>query len=307
MKNSFDDIIAKVSECKMKKVAVSVAQDEAVLEAVREAKNKGIADAILVGDEKKIREIAAGMKISVDDFEIINEEDPVEASLAAVKLAHDGKADMYMKGIIDTKTFLRSVLNKEVGLRTGKALSHVCVFEVPGVDQLLFLADVAFMTYPTLEDKVSIINNTIPVTRACGIDCPKVAPLAAVEVVNPKMPATVEAAELTRMNEEGKITGCIVDGPLSLDLAIDPEAARHKGATDRKIQGDADILLFPDIHAGNLVYKTIVHTVPGMKNGCILTGTKVPVILTSRSDTFETKLHSIALAAVVAEELSKNK
>ena len=119
------------------------------------------------------------------------------------------------------------------------------------------------------------------------------------------MQVTVEAAELTKMCEEGQITGCIVDGPLSLDLAIDPEAAKHKGATDRKIQGDADILLFPDIHAGNLVYKCLVHTVPGIKNGCILTGTKVPVILTSRSDTFETKVNSIALAAVVAEELSK--
>ena len=131
------------------------------------------------------------------------------------------------------------------------------------------------------------------------------APLAAVEVVNPKMPETVEAAELTKMNAEGLIPDCIVDGPLSLDLSIDPEAALHKGATDRKIQGDADVLLFPDIHAGNLVYKALVHTVPGVKNGCILTGTKVPVILTSRSDTFETKVNSIALAAVVAEEMKK--
>ena len=120
------------------------------------------------------------------------------------------------------------------------------------------------------------------------------------------MPATVEAAELTRMNADGEITGCIIDGPLSLDLAIDPEAAKHKGATDRKIQGDADVLLFPDIHAGNLVYKAMVHMVPGVKNGCILTGTKVPVILTSRSDTFETKVNSMALAAVVAEEMKKN-
>ena len=212
-----------------------------------------------------------------------------------------------MKGLLDTKTFLKSVLDKEVGLRTGNTLSHVAVFEVKGIEQLLFLTDVAFMTYPTLEDKVHIINNTLPVCKACGVEEPKVAPLAAVEVVNPKMPVTVEAGELTKMCEEGKITGCVVDGPLSLDLAIDHEAAKHKGATDRKIQGDADVLLFPDIHAGNLVYKAIVHMVNGVKNGCILTGTKVPVILTSRSDTFETKVNSIALAAVVAEEMSKNK
>ncbi len=298
----FEDIIAKVNQCGKKTVAVAAAQDSAVLEAVREAKARGIADAVLVGDEPKIREIAAEMNMDLTEFEIIHEPDLVQASLTAVKLAHDGKVDMYMKGLVDSKNFLKSVLDKEVGLRTGKPLSHVCVFDIPGIDHLLFLTDVAFMTYPTLEDKVNIINNTIPVCKACGIDMPKVAPLAAVEVVNPKMLTTVEAAELTKMCEEGQITGCIVDGPLSLDLAIDPEAALHKGATDRKIQGDADVLLFPDIHAGNLVYKAIVH-MTDMKNGCILTGTKVPVILTSRSDSFETKVNSIALAAVVAEEM----
>ncbi len=306
MNKSFDEIVSKVKECGKKTVAVAAAQDEAVLEAVKEAKKQGIADAVLVGDESKIREIAASIDMDLSDFEIIDESDMVQASLKAVKLAHDGKVDMYMKGIIDTKNFLKSVLDKEVGLRTGGPLSHVCVFDIPGIDRLMFLTDVAFMTYPTLEDKANIIKNTVPVCKACGIDVPKVAPLAAVEVVNPKMPATVEAAELAKMCEEGQITDCIVDGPLSLDLAIDPEAAKHKGATDRKIQGDADVLLFPDIHAGNMVYKAIVHMVPGVKNGCILTGTKVPVILTSRSDTFETKVNSIALAAVVAEELKKN-
>ena len=305
MSKGFDDIISKISECGMKTVAVAVAQDSAVLEAVQAAKERNIANAILVGDEAKIKEIADSLGIDLSGFEIIHEPDMIQASLTAVKLAHDGKADMYMKGLVDTKNFLKSVLDKEVGLRTGSPLSHVAVFDIPGLEQLLFLTDVAFMTYPTLEDKVSIIENTVPVCKACGVDTPKVAPLAAVEVVNPKMPATVEAAELTKMNAEGQITGCIVDGPLSLDLAIDPEAALHKGATDRKIQGDADVLLFPDIHAGNLVYKALVHTVPGVKNGCILTGTKVPVILTSRSDTFETKVNSIALAAVVAEEMKK--
>ena len=302
--SNFDKLLAKVKECDRKKVAVAVAQDSEVLQAVREAKEQGIADAILVGDEAKIKEIAASLNIDVAQFEIIDEPDVIEASLKAVKLVHDGEADMYMKGIIDTKNFLKSVLNKEVGLRTGNALSHVCVFDIKGIDHLLFLTDVAFMTYPTLEEKVQIIENTIPVAKACGIECPKVAPLAAVEVVNPKMPATVEAAELTKMCEEGKIKDCIIDGPLSLDLAIDPEAAAHKGALDRKIQGDADILLFPDIHAGNLVYKALVHTAE-VQNGCILTGTKAPVILTSRSDTFETKVNSIALAAVVAETMNK--
>ena len=257
MSKTFADLIAKVNECGTKKVAVAVAQDSAVLEAVKAAKERKIADAILVGNEQEIKEIAASLNMDLSSFEIINVEDKTEAALTAVKLVHDGKADMYMKGLIDTKGFLKSVLDKEVGLRTGKPLSHVCVFEVEGIDHLLFLTDVAFIPYPTLEDKVNIINNTLEITEACGVKNPKVAPLAAVEVVNPKMPTTVEADELRQMYKNGKITGCIVDGPLSLDLAIDPEAAKHKGATDRDIQGDADVLLFPDIHAGNLVYKCL--------------------------------------------------
>ena len=305
MSKTFADLIARVNDCGMKTVSVAVAQDSAVLEAVVAAKERKIANAILVGDEKKIREIADSLKMDLSGFEIINVEDMTEAAHTAVNLVHEGRADMYMKGLIDTKGFLKSVLDKEVGLRTGKPLSHVCVFEVEGIDRLLFLTDVAFIPYPTLEDKVHIINNTLEITKACGIENPKIAPLAAVEVINPKMPATVEAGELTRMNKEGEITGCIVDGPLSLDLAIDPEAAKHKGATDRAIQGDADILLFPDIHAGNLVYKCMVHTAK-VVNGNILTGTKAPVILTSRSDDFETKVNSIALGAVVAEAMSKN-
>lgn len=303
--NNFDSLLEKVKSCSTKKLAVAVAHDDAVLEAVQAAKERDIADAILVGDEDKIREIAASINMDLSGFEIIDVKDTIEAAHTAVKLVHDGKADMYMKGLIDTKGFLKSVLDKEVGLRTGKPLSHVALFEIEGYEKMFFLSDVAFIPYPSLEDKVGIINNTVEVAHACGIECPKVAPIAAVEVVNPKMPVTVEAAELTKMNDEGKITGCIVDGPLSMDLAIDPEAAKHKGATGRKIVGDADVILFPDIHAGNITYKTLVHTAK-VKNGCILTGTKAPVILTSRSDTFETKVNSIALAAVVAEAMAKN-
>lgn len=305
MSKTFEELVSKVSQFEMKKVSVAVAQDSAVLEAVRAAKDRKIADAVLVGDKDKIEAVAKEINTDISDFEIVDVKDDIEASLAAVKLVHDGKADMYMKGLISTKDFLKSVLNKEVGLRTGSALSHVCVFDVKGIDHLLFLTDVAFIPYPTLEDKIHIINNTLKITKACGIENPKVAPLAAVEVVNPKMPVTVEAAELTQMNKDGKITGCIVDGPLSLDLAIDAEAAKHKGATDRAIQGDADILLFPDIHAGNLVYKAMVHTAE-VVNGNMLTGTKAPVILTSRSDSFEVKVNSLALGAVVAEYMKNN-
>lgn len=308
MKVRFDDIISKVTSFPTKTVAVACAEDTPVLEAIKEAKEKKIANAILVGDEDKIRAIAKEINMDLSDYEIIDKKDTMEAALTAVKLVHEGKADIYMKGLIDSKSFLKGLLDKEVGLRNPEVhtLSHVCVFEIKGFDHLFFLTDVAFLPYPTLEQKVDIINNTVKVCKACGIENPKVAPLATVEVVNPKMPCTVEAGELTRMNEEGIIKDCIVDGPLSMDLAIDPEAAKHKGATDRKIQGDADILLFPDIHAGNLVYKTLVHTAE-VKNGCILTGTIAPAILTSRSDTKDVKLNSIALAAVVAESMKKEK
>lgn len=309
MSSSFESILAKVREIPTKKLSVAAAQDRPVMEAVHEAMQRGIAVPVLTGDEARIREIAEeiGWDLDADGIEIINEPDINEAATKAVKLVHDGEADMYMKGLLDSKTFLRSVLNKEVGLRTGKMLSHVCVFDIRGIDRLLFLTDVAFCPYPTLEEKEQIINYTVEVCNACGVENPKVAPLAAVEVVNPKMPVTVEAAQLTQWNEEGRITGCIVDGPLSMDLAIDPEAAQHKpGAEKRKIVGDADVLLFPDIHAGNLVYKTIVHTVP-FKNACILMGTKAPAILASRSDSKETKINSIALSAVVAHYQKEHK
>lgn len=300
MTKTFDDLLKKVASCPTKKVAVAVAQDDAVLEAVAEAKKRNIAQAVLVGDEAKIREVALSIDMDLTGYEIIDVADPYEAALTAVKLVHDGKADMYMKGLIDTKSFLKSVLDKEVGLRTDKTLSHVCIFDIEGHDGLLFLSDVAFIPYPDLETKACIIRNTVEIAHACGIEKPKVAPLAAVEVVNPKMPATVDADELTKMNENGDITGCIIDGPLSYDLATDPTAARHKGATGRKIVGDADILLFPDIHAGNITYKALVHNSRSV-NGNILTGTKSPVILTSRSDDFETKVNSIAVGAIAAE------
>lgn len=305
MSKSFGDLVEQVTKCEKKTVSVCCAQDDAVLEAVRAAKEKGIVDAILVGDEAKIREIAASINMDLSDYKIINEPDDIQAALKAVELVHNNKADMYMKGLIDTKHFLKSVLDKEVGLRTGKPLSHVCVFDLPEVDHLLFLTDVAFIPYPTLDDKVNIINNTVEICEACGVKNPKVAPLAAVEVVNPKMPVTVEADELTKMNETGEIKNCIVDGPLSFDLATCPEAAKHKGAEGRKIVGDADILLFPDIHAGNITYKALVHNTK-VVNGNLITGTAAPVILTSRSDTFEVKMNSLVLGAVVAEHM-KNK
>ena len=276
-----------VKNLPMKKIAVAAAEDDNVLEAVKIAKDEGIADSILVGDEKKIKELAKKINMDLSKFKIINEPDTITAAHVAVKLVHDGEADMYMKGLLSTKDFLRSVLDKEVGLRTGRVLTHVGVFEVKGIDQLLFLTDQAFIMYPTLEEKVKIIENALEIANACGVENPKVAPLAAVEVVNPKMPATVDAAELTKMNAEGKIKGCII-----------------KKGLDRKITGDANILLFPDIHTGNVAYKMLVHT-SHFVNGAILSGTSAPCILTSRSDSVATRVNSIVLASVLAEKLKK--
>ena len=300
----FHKLIENVKNLPTKKMAVAAAEDEYVLEAVKIAKEQGLAESILVGDEKKIRQLAQTLNMDLTGYEIIDEVEPAKAALKAVKLVHDGKADMYMKGLISTKDFLRSVLDKNVGLRTGRVLTHVGVFEVKGIDQLLFLSDQAFIMYPTLEEKVKIIENALDIANACGIQNPKVAPLAAVEVVNPKMPETVDAAELTKMNHEGKIKGCIIDGPLSLDMAISKEACSHKKGLNRKITGDADILLFPDIHTGNVAYKMLVHTSLFL-NGAILSGTSAPVILTSRSDSVATKVNSIALASVLADHLRK--
>ena len=302
MSKSFEELISKANQKTLKKVSVSNAQDEPVLQAVKAAKEQNIATAILVGDEAKIREIAAPIDMDLADFEIINEPDTEAAALKAVELVHNGKADILLKGLLETKTFLKSVLNKEVGLRTGKMLSHVCVFEIEGINRLLFFTDVAFNTYPTLADKVNIINNAVEVAHACGIECPKVAPLCAVETVNPKMQPTVDADNLTKMYEGGDFKGCQIYGPLSMDLAIDPEAAVHKGVTN-PVAGHADILLFPNIDAGNITYKILVRTAK-VKIGNVLVGTSAPVVLTSRSDDFQTKLNSIALATVIAGSIT---
>lgn len=299
MSKNFDDLLTKLKVAKTKKLAVAVAQDEPVLEAVKAAKDRGIADAILVGDREKIEAVATKIDMDLSSFEIVHEADVKKAALKAIELVSSGQADMVMKGLVDTATFLRSVLNKEVGLRTGKLMSHVSVFEIEGIDRLILLTDAAFNTYPDLKQKVQIINNSVMVAKACGIENPKVAPVCAVEVVNPDMPATIDAALLSKMSDRGQIKGCIVDGPLALDNALSEEAANHKGVTG-PVAGKADVLLLHDIDVANVMYKSLTYTAK-TKNGGILVGTSAPVILTSRADSFETKVNSIALAALVSE------
>ena len=299
MIKTLSEILSAVKAVTMKTVVVAVAQDQPVLEAVRDAKKNGIANAILVGDKEKIISIASSIGMNIDEFEIIDEKNVNSASIAAVKLVSKGRADMLMKGLVDTATFLRAVLNKEVGLRTGKRMSHVAVFEVPGYDRLIFLTDAAFNMYPELKEKIDIINNSVTVAKACGMETPKVAAVCAVEVVNTSMPATLDAAMLSKMSDRGQIKGCIVDGPLGLDNALSEEAAQHK-KIEGPVAGKADILLMANIEAGNAVYKCLTYTTEA-KSGALLVGTSAPVIVTSRADTPETKLNSIALASLVAE------
>jgi len=298
MIKTFDEVISKVKSQSMKKVAVAVAQDEPVLEAIRDAKKNGIADAILVGDKEEIIKIAETIGMNIDEYEIIDEKDVNKASIETVKLVSSGRADMMMKGLVDTATFLRAVLNKEVGLRTGKQMSHIAIFEVPGYDRLLFVTDAAFNMYPELKEKIDIIKNAVQVARALENEMPKVAPICAVEVVNPSMPATLDAANLSKMNERGQIKGCIIDGPLALDNALSKEAAAHKKISG-PVAGEADILLMANIEAGNAVYKCLTYTTKS-KNGGLLMGAAAPVIVTSRADSPETKMNSIALASLVA-------
>ena len=229
-------------------------QDKEVLIAVENDRKQHMIEAILVGDIEKTREIAKTLNIELNNYELVDIKDLSQACLKAVEIVSTGKAHMVMKGLVDTATFLRSVLNKEVGLRTGKLMSHVSVFEIEGIDRLILLTDAAFNTYPDLKQKVQIINNSVMVAKSCGIENPKVAPVCAVEVVNPDMPATVDAALLSKMSDRGQIKGCIVDGPLALDNALSEEAAHHKGITG-PVAGKADILLLPNIDVANVMYK----------------------------------------------------
>lgn len=302
MSKDFDELLSRVKKIKRKKVAVAVAQDEAVLKAVKTAREKEIVDAVLVGDKDKIKKVADSIDFDLKQIEVIDEKNINKATKRAINLASTGKADMVMKGLVDTKTFLRNVLNKETGLRTGKVMSHVSVFEIEGFDRLIFLTDAAFNTYPDLKVKTEIVKNSVSVAHACGIECPKVALICAVEVVNADMQSTIDAALLSKMNDRNQIKGCIVDGPFALDNAISEEAAKHKGVTG-KVAGKADIVVLPDIESANIMYKTLTYTSKS-RNGGLLVGTSVPVILTSRADSFETKVNSIALAAVVAESIN---
>ncbi len=299
MKN-FNEILAKIKSQENKRIlAVAAAEDEPVLRAVVKAKEEGLCDAILVGDQEKIEMILKEEGLT-SSFKIIHEEDPKEAAIMAASLVREKKADILMKGLVDTKSLLQAVLHKEKGLATGNLISHVSVFEVPGFHRLLFITDAAMNTYPDLMEKKKILDNAVAFIRTLGIDEPKVAVICAVEVVNPNMPATIDAAALSKMNHRGQIKNCIVDGPLALDNALSEEAAKHKNIMS-PVAGKADLFLMPNIESGNVLYKALTFTTKS-KTGGLLLGASAPVVLTSRADSFESKLHAIALAVLSCQQ-----
>jgi len=280
-----------------KKLAIAVAQDENALESAVAAEAKGIIEPILVGDKSQIIAIAQEAGHDISRFEIVDEPDKNKAVEKAVRLVSEKKASILMKGNISTGALLRAVLNKEWGLRKEDLLSHLVLFELKNYHKLLGLTDAAMNIAPDLNAKVAIINNAVAVFNRIGIVKPKIAAIAAVETVSNNMPATLDAAILSKMAHRGQIKNCIVDGPLAFDNAISAESAHHKGIVS-DVAGDADLLLFPQIESSNAVYKALSYFGDSQLAAVIL-GAAAPIVLTSRSDTYETKLNSILLAAIL--------
>ncbi len=250
------------------------------------------------GDIDEIEKVADGIGLKLDPkfIELVDEKDIVGACRTAVRLVSTGKADYLMKGLVGTSTFLKQVLNAEYGLRTGRILSHLACIDVKGYDRLLFITDGGINISPTLEEKKVILQNAVDLVSSIGVSRPKVAILAAVEQVNPKMEATLHGAMLTKMADRGQIKNADVDGPFALDNAVSKKAAEHKGISS-PVAGEADILLVPNIESGNLMAKSITFLGGGTMAGLVL-GAKAPIVLTSRADDKETKLTSMALGAL---------
>lgn len=293
-----ESLIHKATQLDNITVAVAVAEDEEVIEAVIEALKRNLANFILFGDNEKINTILnvrhKDQQKSNKSLTVVHADSNTMAAELAVRAVSTKEATVLMKGNIPTSVLLKAVLNKEYGLRTGNILSHVAVFEIPGYDRFTIVTDAGMNIAPDLEEKAQMIRNAAAIARAIGIEYPKVAPIAAVEVVNPAMQATIDAAALTVMNKRGQITGCIVDGPLALDNAVSALAAEHKGIQS-EVAGRADILLVPAIEVGNVLYKSLIYFAKA-KVGAVIAGAKAPIVLTSRADSAESKLYSLALA-----------
>jgi phosphate butyryltransferase len=280
-----------------KRLAVAVAHDEHCLEAICAVDKMGLVEAILVGNEKKIRSIASQLNLNVEGMKIIHEEVDANSVKIAVKMVRNHEADILMKGNVPTATFLRGVLDKENGLRKGEVLSHFALFELPTYHKLLGLTDAAMIPAPDFKTKVALTSNAVEFMNKLGYSKPKVAVLAAVEMVNEAMPATLDGAMLSKMSQRGQIKNCIIDGPLAYDNAVSAASAKHKGIVS-DVAGDADLLIAPDIEAGNVLYKAWGFSA-NAKLAAVVLGAAAPIVLTSRSDTEESKQASIIMAAAI--------
>lgn len=297
---NFNELIDKVKGFKEKrKVAIVAAQDDHTLEAVFRAVENNIVEPVLIGNAEEIKRTLKDLNKDFNEDNIINVPDDTTAAYKGVELAAKGEVDFIMKGKIQTADLLRAVVDKEKGLRTGNAMSHFVINEIPSYHKLLVTTDGGMMTYPDLNQKKQIIENAVNVLLNLGYDKPKVAVLAAVEKVNPKMPESVDAGKLKEMNQNGEITNCIVEGPISYDLTMSKESAEIKGYSS-PVTGDADILIVPNITAGNILGKSLVYSAGARMAGFIV-GAKVPIVLTSRGSSSEEKYLSLVLCAAAAK------
>lgn len=279
-------------------VAIAGAEEREILFAARDAEMQGFAECVLVGDRETIKRIAGEEGIDVSRMMIINEPLSQQTARKVMELVNLGHADIAMKGRVETGDFLRAALDKQFNLRVGRLLTHIAIFEIPGFDRLILVSDAGVVVAPTLEQKVEIVQNAIEVAHALGVELPRVAVLAATEMVNPKIPNTLDAANLAKMADRGQIVGGIIDGPLALDNAISLDAAVIKGIKS-DVAGSADILIVPDIEAGNVLAKAITYFAKGAMAG-IVKGARSPLIVASRADPHETKLVSMALGILLA-------
>jgi len=303
MIRNYDELIEKTQRDSAKKiVAVVSAHDEHTLEAVDLAHKNNIANPILIGDGEKIKEIIGAHGFGLCDVEIMEEKNDVEAAKKAVELIREGGADFLMKGKLQTADLLREVVNKERGLNMGSVMSHFGFFELPNYHKLLVLTDGGMMPNPSADEKAQILMNAVNVLHELGYENPKVAALAAAELVNPKMQESVDADLLKKMNIEGRITGCIVEGPISYDLMISKESASIKGY-ESPVTGECDVLLMPNMTSGNLLAKAFQYTA-GAKMAGMIVGAKVPIVLVSRGASSEEKYLSMVLSAASARKQS---
>jgi len=299
MITSFKEILKKAKSLGKKTISVASAEDIEVLNSIEQARIEGLVKGILIGDKKAITEIAIKNKINPANYEIIDEPDKIKSARLSVALVRNKKADILMKGMVGTAILLQAILDKEIGLRTDRILSHIYIMEIRGYSRLLISTDGTMIIQPNLIQKAQIIQNAIDFCHHLEIENPKVAVLAAIELVNPDMPATIDAACLAKMSERGQIKGGIVDGPLAFDNAISKEAALHKKISSL-VSGEVDIVLSPCIEAANIFSKSMVFLGQAIPAGIVL-GAKAPIVLVSRSDSAESKLYSIALGVLACE------